>query len=159
MFSWRHKLQIFKSIVRAYTIDVMDMFFSEKSTPKMLLHNKPMQFFHLAINCLFPISIMQRRARCPEQCGRVAMPPPSVVMNAAPSPIFYRLFTQRAFIHCSLIILFTVSACHTKPVPKAVEVKATSKGCSRAFVEEHHNLLAENIRLKEALRNCQARHN
>ena len=42
--------------------------------------------------------------------------------------------------------------------PKTVEVTVTSKGCQRAFVEEHDLLFAENIRLKAALRACEAAH-
>ena len=47
-------------------------------------------------------------------------------------------------------------SCQTQSV-KTKEVKATAKGCGDAFIAEHDNLFAENIRLKDALKQCQGK--
>lgn len=52
--------------------------------------------------------------------------------------------------------LITTVSCQT-PSNKTVEVKASSKGCSDAFIMEHDSLFQENIRLKEALKLCHAK--
>ena len=52
-----------------------------------------------------------------------------------------------------LIFFFSgIVSCHPPPAPSTVEVPASSKGCQRAFVEEHDSLFQENIRLKAALK-------
>jgi hypothetical protein len=52
--------------------------------------------------------------------------------------------------------LISIVSC-TTPSPKTVETKATAKGCSDAFITEHNDLFAENIRLKAALKICQGK--
>ena len=56
-----------------------------------------------------------------------------------------------------MLVLLSFASCHKTQVPKTVETKATSKGCSPAFVSEHESLFQENIRLKAALKACQAK--
>jgi hypothetical protein len=48
----------------------------------------------------------------------------------------------------------SIVSCQTKS-PKVVETKASAKGCGDAFIAEHNDLYAENIRLKAALKICQ----
>ncbi len=56
---------------------------------------------------------------------------------------------------CSLLS----TGCWPKPLPpKTVEVPASSVGCGDAFILEHSDLYAENIRLKAALKLCQEKH-
>ena len=50
----------------------------------------------------------------------------------------------------------SIVSCQT-PSVKSIEVKATSKDCGAAFIAEHDDLFAENIRLKEALKLCQGK--
>lgn len=49
-----------------------------------------------------------------------------------------------------LVASLFVAGCKAKP--QVVHVPITSKGCSAAFVSEHNDLFAENIRLKSELR-------
>jgi hypothetical protein len=39
--------------------------------------------------------------------------------------------------------------------PKIVETTATAKGCGDAFILEHDDLFAQNLKLKAALKMCQ----
>lgn len=57
---------------------------------------------------------------------------------------------------CSLSSI-ALSGCQS-PKPVVVQVPITSKGCPAAFVSEHNDLFAENIRLKAALKICQEKH-
>lgn len=43
----------------------------------------------------------------------------------------------------------------SSPKVEVREVTVSSKGCSDAFVSEHNDLFAENLRLKQALKLCQ----
>jgi hypothetical protein len=56
------------------------------------------------------------------------------------------------------LCLLSFAGCKSAP-PKAVTVERTitAKGCTRAFQEEHKNLLVENIRLRADLKACQAK--
>ena len=67
-----------------------------------------------------------------------------------------KLRWTKAILMLSMLCLLNIASCQPVPV-KTVEVQATSKGCSRAFVEEHDSLFAENIRLKAALKACQGK--
>jgi hypothetical protein len=57
---------------------------------------------------------------------------------------------------CSLSSI-GLSGC-SSPKPIVVHTPITSKGCPPAFVSEHNDLFAENIRLKQALQICQEKH-
>lgn len=52
-----------------------------------------------------------------------------------------------------VLVASLLASCKSKP--PVVHVPITSKGCSAAFVSEHNDLFAENIRLKKALELCQ----
>lgn len=56
-----------------------------------------------------------------------------------------------------IFCLTSIVSCQSQLPPKTVEVKTTVKGCTRALIEEHDNLFAENIRLKEALKICRSK--
>ena len=57
-------------------------------------------------------------------------------------------------ICCLSSIALSGCSFHKKP-PVVVHMPVTSKGCTAAFVSEHNDLFAENIRLKAALKLCQ----
>lgn len=56
---------------------------------------------------------------------------------------------------CSL----NFAGCNSAKPPKVVTVERaiTAKGCTRAFMEEHRDVMIENIRLKADLKACHAR--
>ena len=54
--------------------------------------------------------------------------------------------------------LVGTASCRSASPPKTVEVTATSAGAGDAFVLEHSDLFAENIRLKAALKLCREGH-
>lgn len=51
-----------------------------------------------------------------------------------------------------------IVSCQKKSDLKVVESPITVKGCGDAFVAEHDDLFAENIRLKQALKICREQH-
>ena len=53
-----------------------------------------------------------------------------------------------------MLSLSSIVSCHAVQAPKSVEVSASSKGCTTAFVKEHDDLFRENIQLKHALNVC-----
>lgn len=63
----------------------------------------------------------------------------------------------RVMILPLICCLSSIVSCQSVPVHNTKEVKASVKGCSRAFVKEHSDLFAENLRLKQALEICQAK--
>lgn len=54
--------------------------------------------------------------------------------------------------------LLAFVSCQPAPKPTTLEVPASSRGCQRAFVEEHEALMQQVIRLKAALKLCQEAH-
>ena len=62
--------------------------------------------------------------------------------------------TVTAFMMVLLVAAMLLPGCQSKP-PVVVHTSVTSKGCPPAFVSEHNDLFAENIRLKHQLRLCQ----
>lgn len=61
----------------------------------------------------------------------------------------------------ALLVVFAVVSlvgCHSQPVAKTVERTITVKGCTEAIKAEHDDLFRENIRLKQALQVCEAKH-
>lgn len=51
--------------------------------------------------------------------------------------------------------LLSIASCQKPLPPSTVEVPATVKGCGDAIIQEHSDIMAENIRLKAALKFCQ----
>ena len=57
----------------------------------------------------------------------------------------------------SMVCIVGSVSCQPRVSPITVESPVTAKGCTRAFLEEHESLFAENIRLKAALKQCHAK--
>lgn len=62
-----------------------------------------------------------------------------------------------AILTLSMLCLTSIVSCRSQPAPKTVERPATIKGCTDTLIAEHDDLFRENIRLKQALQECQTK--
>lgn len=140
--------KILDAIIETITVNMMYVFVARQFSPKVSFHNDAMGI------TAFPYRpVAFRFSAFMLGIERVAVMIPARIVQRAPTAAIGWTWAKRTShaMYFSVMVL-VLASCQHAPETQTVEVAATSQGCSRAFVEEHAHLFAENIRLKEKVK-------